>query len=359
MSEPVNVHDYEQAARAALDPDVFDYFAGGAGDEITLAENLEAFRRTFLRPRVLVDGSQCSMATSVLTTELAWPVMIAPLAYLRVARAEGELAVARAARETETLYCVSSLATTAPEHIAAELAGAAWWFQLYPYRDRGRTREIVARARAAGCLALVVTVDAPRLGRRERDLRNAFTLPQLELPCVPIPPGKERVTPADVNALFDERLDWNALEELSSIAELPVVVKGVLTGEDASLAPEYGAAALIVSNHGGRQLDGVPATLDVLTEVVEAAGVEVYLDGGIRRGADVVKALGLGARAVLVGRPIVWGLAVDGSAGVRGVLETLRSELELTLALSGCPDIRELSAAIVERQTTVSERRRG
>ena len=186
MSDPVNVRDYEKAAPTALDAAIFDYFAGGAGDEITLAENEAAFRRAFLRPRILVDVPQCLTATSALEVELAWPVMIAPFAYLCVAHAEGEFAVARAARETGTLCCVSSLATTAPEEIAAELGSAPWWFQPYPYRDRARTAEIVARARDSGCHALIVTVDAPRLSRRERELPNAFSLPQLELPCAPI-----------------------------------------------------------------------------------------------------------------------------------------------------------------------------
>ena len=330
---PVNVWDYEAAAAERLDAAVYGYYAGGAGDELTLRDNVDAFRRWQLRPRVLVDVGQPSTATTVLGQELSLPVLVAPVAYQRLAHAEGEVAMGRAVAAAGSLMCLSTLSTSTLEDVAA--TGAARWFQLYVFTDDGVNRELVERAHANGFTALVLTVDTPVLGRRESDVRTGFALPhELTVPAL----GRGGVTPAEALAMVSPSTSWKDIESFAAMARLPVVVKGVLTAEDAKLTCEHGAAALVVSNHGGRQLDGVSATVDALPEVVEAVAgrIEVLLDGGIRRGADVVKALALGARAVLAGRAPLWGLAVDGEAGARRVLELLRDEIELALQLVGC-----------------------
>jgi isopentenyl diphosphate isomerase/L-lactate dehydrogenase-like FMN-dependent dehydrogenase len=292
-----------------------------------------AFRRRLLRPRVLVDVAAPTTATTVLGHEIAMPVLVAPVAFQRVVHPDGELAMARAAAAAGTVMCVSTLSTTPPREVAA--VGVACWYQLYVPSDEGRARELVTQAREAGFRALVLTVDTPVLGRRERDLRTGFTIPpEISVSAL----GRGDVTPHGAFAGMSASVTWRDIERFASLAELPVVVKGVLTAEDAHLACEHGAAALVVSNHGGRQLDGVAATLDALPEVADAVAgrIEVLLDGGIRRGTDVVKALALGARAVLAGRAPLWGLAVDGEAGARRVLEMLRAEIELALQLVGC-----------------------
>ena len=326
MGAPINVWDYERLAEERLDANALAYFAGGAGDEVTLRENVDAFRRLTLRPRVLVDVTNVSTATSVLGTEIALPVLVAPLAMQRIAHPEGELATARAAAAAGTIMCLSSAATARPAEVAAAAPGAPRWYQVYVFSDRSITVDLVEEASAAGFSALVLTVDVPYLGRRERDLRIDFKIP-------------EGITPTGdlFGGAFDTSLSWRDLEWLSGYG-LPLVVKGLMTAEDARLACEHGAAAIVVSNHGGRQLDGVAASIDVLAEVVEAADgrAEVLLDGGVRRGTDVLKALALGARAVLIGRAMVWGLAADGEAGVRHVLKLLRAEIELGLPLLGC-----------------------
>ena len=326
MDAPINVWDYERLAEQKLDANAHAYFAGGAGDELTLQENFTAFRRLTLRPRMLVDVTNISTATTVLGTDVALPVLVAPLAMQRMAHPDGELATARAAAAAGTVMCLSSAATARPAEVAAAAPEAPHWYQVYVFADRSLTIELVDEARGNGFCALVLTVDTPYLGRRERDIRIDFKVP-------------EGITPtSDLFAqAFDTSLSWHDLEWLAGYG-LPIVVKGLLTAEDARLACEHGAAAVVVSNHGGRQLDGVPASIEALAEVVEAVDgrAEVFLDGGIRRGTDVLKALALGARAVLIGRAMLWGLAVDGEAGVRHVLELLRAEIELGLGLLGC-----------------------
>jgi isopentenyl diphosphate isomerase/L-lactate dehydrogenase-like FMN-dependent dehydrogenase len=326
VGAPINVWDYERLAEEKLDPNALAYFAGGAGDEMTLRENVASFGRLTLRPRVLVDVTKISTGTTVLGTEIALPVLVAPVAMQRMAHPDGELATARAAADAGTIMCVSSGATARPADVVAAAPGAPKWYQVYVFADRSITTELVDEARAGGFSALVLTVDVPYLGRRERDISVDFKVP-------------EGITPTgDIfGAGFDTTLSWRDLEWLTGYG-LPLVVKGLLTAEDARLACEHGAAAIVVSNHGGRQLDGVAASIDVLQEIVEAVDgrAEVLLDGGVRRGTDVLKALALGARAVLIGRAMVWGLAADGEAGVRHVLELLRAEIELGLALLGC-----------------------
>ena len=335
----VNVDDFEAAARERLDPGAYGYMAGGAGDEHTLRANSAAFARWDLRPRVLVDVGGVSAATTVLGTEVTLPVLIAPTAFQRLANPEGELPMARAAAAAGTVMTLSTLSSVTPAELAAAAPGAAQWFQLYWSRDRAFTQELVEGAVEAGFSALMLTVDLPVAGRRERDVRAGFALPDdLPLPNLPISLRREDFHTA-LHEAVDDTLTWRDLEWLHSVSSLPLVVKGILTAEDALLAAEHGAAAVVVSNHGGRQLDGVPATLEVLPEVVEAVGerVEVFLDGGIRRGVDVLKALALGARAVLSGRAVLWGLAADGEQGATQVLSLLRKEIELGLKLLGCP----------------------
>jgi isopentenyl diphosphate isomerase/L-lactate dehydrogenase-like FMN-dependent dehydrogenase len=339
-NELLNVHDYERAAEDLLDPAAFGYFAGGANDEWTLAENRAAFRRWVLRPRMLVDVSGMSTGTTVLGTECSSPVLVAPMAFQRMAHPEGELAMARGAAAAGTVMCLSTLATATVEEVAQASGDGARWFQLYWSSDRGVARDLVERAEAHGYGALVLTVDLPVLGRRERDLRTGFEIPE----DIPVPiflalaESTTGVSPNDINWAVDASLTWRDLEWLRSISSLPFLVKGILTAEDALLAVESGAEGVVVSNHGGRQLDGVAASLDALPEVVEAVGGRgvVLVDGGIRRGTDVVKALALGAQAVLAGRATLWGLAVGGAEGVQRVLELLRDEVELALALCGC-----------------------
>jgi len=333
VADPLNVADYERLAAAALDGGALGYFAGGACDERVLAENEAAWRALRLRPRVLVDVGEVSTATTVLGAEVALPVLVAPTAFHRVLHEEGEIATARGAAAAGTVMCLSTLATTTPAELAAAVPEGPKWFQLYVFRDRGVTRALVEQAVAAGFEALVLTVDAPVLGRRERDLRTGFRIPYA-IPSL----GAERLTPLEALGAIDPTLSWRDLQELASSSPLPVVVKGVQTAEDAELACAHGAAAVVCSNHGGRQLDAVAPTAELLPEVVEAVAgrLEVYVDGGIRRGTDVVAALALGARAVLIGRPALWGLAHAGAAGVQAVLELLRDEVELALALCGC-----------------------
>jgi isopentenyl diphosphate isomerase/L-lactate dehydrogenase-like FMN-dependent dehydrogenase len=332
--DPVNVWDYERLAEEKLDANAHAYFAGGAGDEVTLRDNVAAFERRKLRPRVLVDVGEVSTATTVLGTEIALPVVIAPLAMQRLAHPDGEQATARAAAAAGTIMCLSSAATCAP----SELANGHRWFQVYVWKSREKTVAGIEEAVASGYSALVLTVDAPYLGRRERDVRVGFKVPE-----------HLQVQGELFGRGFDASLSWRDLEWLAGYG-LPIVVKGLLTAEDAELACDHGAAAVVVSNHGGRQLDGVSATLDVLDEVVDAVGgrAEVLLDGGVRRGVDVLKALALGARAVMVGRAMLWGLAVSGEQGVADVLRMFREEVELGLALLGCSSPADVSRAHVQ-----------
>ena len=348
-----NVADFERLAEGVLEPGAHGYFAGGAGDERTLRDNAAAFGRWRIRPRVLVDVTDVDASTTVLGQAVSMPILVAPVAFQRVAHEDGEPGMARAAAEAGTLMCVSTLATAGPREVAEAAPGAPRWFQLYCFRDRGVTRALADEAVESGYDAIALTVDAPRAGRRERDARTGFAVPpEMTVPAVDAAVGGRRsleatgsssfVRPMDIHQIFalvDPALTWRDLESLVAGIGLPVVVKGVLTAEDARLAAEHGAAGVVVSNHGGRQLDGVPATLDALPEVVDAVGddVEVYMDGGVRRGTDVLVALALGARAVLVGRPPLWGLAAAGEAGALRVLELLREELELALCLAGCP----------------------
>lgn len=349
----INVADFERVAAERLEAGVLGYFAGGAGDEVTLGDNVAAWRRWRLRPRMLAGVSEVRTATEVLGAVVSMPLLVAPIAYQRLVDEDGEVGMARAAADAGTVMCLSTLATARPSEVAAGAPAGRRWFQLYRFRDEGVTRALMDEAIESGFEAIVITVDAPRGGRRERDLRAGFEIPaEVGVPSVQAALGVDRaVTIEETFALMDPALGWSDLEDLASECEVPVLVKGVLTGEDAALAVEHGAAGVLVSNHGGRQLDCVLASADALPEVVDAVGGRgaVLVDGGVRRGTDVAVALALGADAVLVGRPALWGLAVGGERGARRVLGLLRDELELALALCGCSSPAELTRAHVQR----------
>ena len=289
----------------------------------------------------------------MLGTEVSVPVLVAPVGFQTLLHPDGELATARAAMRIGTVMCVSTVSEAAPAEVAAAAPGARLWFQLYCLRDRPLTAALVDQARAAGFEAIVVTVDGPVIGRRERAVRAGFRLPETFRVRATALPGRPRaLTAADLAELVDPSLTWREIDRLSSGAGLPLVLKGILTAEDASLACEHGAAAVVVSNHGGRQLDAAPASLDALPEVVAAVDgrIPVLLDGGVRRGADVLVALALGAQAVLVGRPAMWGLADGGEAGVERVLGLLRDELDHALALCGCTAPADATPGLVGEQ---------
>ncbi|HEY9718087.1 MAG TPA: alpha-hydroxy acid oxidase [Trichormus sp.] len=346
---PINVAEYEEVARRTLPKLAYDYFSSGAADELTVGRNISAFREISLRPHVLVDVSKRDLATTIVGTEVAMPIVVAPMAFQRMAHADGECATARAATKLGTIMCVSTLATCSIEEVAQASPESSLFFQLYVYKDKAITKDLVQRAEAAGYKALVLTVDSPMLGRRERDVRNLFQLPEglkianlvvdtlKRFPQVPSESGLF----AYIHDLYDASLTWKDLEWICSLSQLPLLVKGILRGDDALRAIECGAKGIVVSNHGGRQLDTAISTIEALPDVMHAVGgrAEVLLDGGIRRGTDILKALAMGARAVLIGRPVLWGLAADGEAGAAHVLEILRNELDLAMALSGCPTL--------------------
>ena len=354
---PLRVDDYEALARERMDPAAYDYYAGAAGDERTLVANRAAFDQVTLRPRVLVDVSTIEMRTTVLGEPIAFPVMLAPTAFNCLACPDGEMAAARAAGGAGTIMISSTLSTCALEDVAKSGTGPLW-FQLYVYKDRGLTRELVSRAEAAGYRALVLTVDTPLLGRRERDVRNRFVLPEgLSMKNFETAMsdatrwGVHSSFSAYVHDLFDASLTWDAVEWLRAQTRLPIVLKGILTEEDARLAIDAGVDGIVVSNHGGRQLDGAAPTITALPEVVDAVAsrAEVLMDGGVRRGTDVLKALALGARAVLIGRAYLWGLAAAGEEGVRDVLRLLQDELRLAMALAGRTSIASIDRSLVCR----------
>ena len=330
----LQVDDYEPVAKSKLPADVYDFYAGGAGDERTLAENVRAFDRWVLRPRVLQGIASVDPSTTVLGAPLSMPILVAPWAFQRRAHPDGELATVRAAARAGTVAVISSTAAEHLEEVAAAGSGTTWW-QLYLYSDVGRSAELIRRVVDAGFDAICWTVDLPVLGIRHRDTRSGFT--------VPVGLDQEELE-------YEPALSWDHLSFIRDHAPgLPVLVKGILRAEDGVRAVEHGADAVVVSNHGGRQLDGCPAGLDALPEVVEAVDgrLPVLMDGGVRRGTDVLKALALGASAILIGRAAVWGLAAEGEAGVRGVLGILRAELENAMALTGCATLADVDRALV------------
>lgn len=351
----LNLNDYARAARQKLRQDVFDYYEGGALDEITLRENVTGWERLKLYYHVLAGVKDRQLSTTVLGQKVSMPIVVAPTAFHKLACAEGEIAAARAAKGAGTLFILSSLSNTAMEAVFSEAASPRW-FQLYIYKDRAVTSELVKRAEAAGAEAIVLTVDAPGLGTRERDMRNRFTLP--EGLCVEnlSPLGKGRMPEVKGSGLaayvrdnFKSDLSFDDLAWLCGCTRLPIIVKGVCRADDARRIADRGAKAIVVSNHGGRQLDTAPPTCEVLPQIADAVGeqCEIYVDGGIRRGGDVLKAIGLGARAVLIGRPILWGLTVAGEQGAFNVLEILRRELDEAMLLCGCSALSDISKSLL------------
>lgn len=348
----INVADAEREGFERLEQGPRDYFAGGAGDEVTLRENVAAWGRWRFRPRVLEDVREVSTATEVLGKPVAMPVLVAPVAYQRMAHPEAERGMAAGAAAAGTAMCLSTLSTTRPAEAAAAAPGGRHLFQMYVFKDEAVTRALMEEAIEAGFEAILVTVDAPPGGNRERDRRNGFTLPrELGTPSLQAAVGDRSLSIEDTFALMNDALTWDDLADLASECDIPVLVKGVLAAEDAELALEHGAAGVVVSNHGGRQLDRSLPTAEALPEVAEALDGRgtLLVDGGIRRGIDVATALALGADAVLVGRPALWALAAGGAEGVARVLGLLREELELTLGLCGCTDPSQLSRAHLRR----------
>ena len=351
----LNVGDYARAAAQKLPRGVLDYYAGGALDEIALRENTSAWEKLKLYYRVLAGVGSRDFATTVLGQPISMPIAVAPTAFHRLACAEGEIETAQAAKAAGTLFILSSLSNTAMEAVFSQAASPRW-FQLYIYKDRAITAELVKRAEAAGAEAIVLTVDAPGLGTRERDTRNSFRLPDgLKVENLSplgkgnIPEVKGSGLAAYVYANFKQDLSYADLDWLCHETRLPVIVKGLVRADDAARSVEHGARAVVVSNHGGRQLDASPSTCDALPHVAQAVGdrCEVYVDGGIRRGSDVLKAIALGARAVLVGRPILWGLTVAGGEGATRVLEILRRELDEAMLLCGCTKLSDIDPSLL------------
>ncbi|MGI8476270.1 MAG: alpha-hydroxy acid oxidase, partial [Thermomicrobiales bacterium] len=340
----VNVSEFESYARASMAKPTFDFIAGGAEDEVTLRANREAFSRLRLAPRILSGVETPRLATTVLGQPVSMPVLVAPMGLHQLAHPEGECASASAARQAGTVFSLGVAASVAMEAVAGR--AGPWWFQTYLLRDRGLSFDLIRRAEAAGAGAIVLTVDVAVRGRRESDMRNRFEMPPgMTMPnLLPLdfrgdPPSYSKLTQ------WDPAITWKDLDWLAASTRLPVAVKGVLRADDARKAVGHGAAALCVSNHGGRQLDGAPAAIEALPAIAEAVGgsAEIILDGGVRRGSDVVKALALGARAVMVGRPILYGLAFAGEAGASAVLEMLRAELATAMILCGIGDVAEIA----------------
>ena len=341
-------HDFEARAAQLLDAGAHGYFAGGVGDELTLRDNEASWGRLALTPRVLVDVAHRDTSVTLLGRERAHPFLVAPAAYQRALHVDAELGTARAAAATGTTMVLSSQSTTDPRAVAEAMGDADRWLQLYVFRDRGLTDDLVRAARDNGYEALVITVDFPFGGRRERDRRSGWVIDHptyVQLAAGPM-------TPAERHAMHDPTLTWDDIAAFGEASGLPVVLKGILHPADAARAVDAGVAGIVVSNHGGRQLDTVLSGADALGPVVEAVDgrIDVLVDGGIRRGWDAAKAMALGADAVLVGRPVLWGLACEGEAGAQLVLEQLVEELDETLGLLGCPRARDLDGSYVTRR---------
>lgn len=349
-AEPVCLTDFEPLARQRMTNMAYAYISGAAADEITLRWNREAFDRLPLKQRVLTDVSTIDTRTTLLGRELPYPVLLAPTAAHRLAHDQGELATARGAAAAGATMVLSSFSTVAVEDVARE-AGGPPWFQLYVQPDRGFTRALIQRAEAAGCQALFVTVDTPVIGTRNREQRARFVLPEhLEFAHFR---GLERPKTWDPALLYapilEPRLTWKDIDWIRNAASVPVILKGITAPEDAAIAVRERVDGIVVSNHGARNLDTTPATITALPRVMDETQdrVPVLLDGGVRRGTDVLKALALGARAVLIGRPQLYGLAVAGAAGVSHVLEILLREFQMAMALTGCTSISRIGPSVL------------
>ncbi|XP_071832600.1 2-Hydroxyacid oxidase 1-like [Apostichopus japonicus] len=364
MASMTCLDDFESYAKRHLPKYAFDYYSSGANLEQTVKDNVAAYRRLRLYPELLRDVSKRDLSTTILGQKVDIPIAIAPTAMQSMAHPYGEVATAKAAASLKTGMVLSSWSTCSIEEVAEAAPDGLRWFQLYVYKDRDLTESLVRRAEKAGYKALFLTVDTPQLGRRYADVKNNFSLPPpLKLANFEHASQTDVVGSSDsglaeyVASQVDQTLSWNDVTWLKGITSLPIVLKGILTEEDTREAVAHGVAGIVVSNHGGRQLDGVLATIDALPEVVKAAagsGVEVYLDGGIRLGTDVLKAIALGARAVFIGRPVLWGLTYKGEEGVKEVLEMFKNEFNLALALSGCTSPENVPRELVRRQPQYS-----
>ncbi|XP_056646023.1 2-Hydroxyacid oxidase 1 [Diorhabda sublineata] len=365
MSDLVSVLDFEKYAFNNLPKKTLDYYRSGAGKQQTLAENREAFYKYKIRPRCLRNVENVDLSTTILGEKISMPIGIAPTAMQKMAHPLGECANARAAQELGTIFTLSTLSTSSIEEVAEAAPQAIKWYQLYIYKDRNITRDLVIRAEKAGFKALVLTVDAPVFGLRLEDLRNKFTLPShlrlANFQGIKSGMNTERDHESGLNnyvtSLFDSSINWEDLKWLKSITKLPIVLKGILTAEDALLGVQAGVAAIQVSNHGARQIDGTVAAIDALPEIVKAVGdkIEVYMDGGVTDGVDILKAVALGARLVFIGRPALWGLTHSGQAGVEQILNILKKELITCMAIAGFSNIKEIDRNLVVHENYYSK----
>ncbi|TRY75587.1 hypothetical protein TCAL_00529 [Tigriopus californicus] len=351
--------DFEDHAYQILPRNALDYYRSGADHMQTLKDNRRAYQRYRISPKMLVDVSKRDLSTRIMGKRVEFPIGIAPTAMQRMAHPDGECASARAAQELGTIFIMSTLSTSSIEEVAQAAPQATKWFQLYIYKDREVTKKLVLRAEKAGFKALVLTVDAPYFGRRLADVRNQFELPSHlrmanfvglgDLETKAGQSGGGSGINNYVASLFDQSLSWQDVAWLKSFSQLPIILKGILRADDALTGIQYGASAIIVSNHGARQLDGVLATIDVLSSIKEAVGdrCELYLDGGVTQGTDVLKALALGAKMVFLGRPVIWGLAHSGQSGVEQTLRLIKGELDSAMALSGCTTLKSVYQDLV------------
>ncbi|XP_044750645.1 hydroxyacid oxidase 1-like [Coccinella septempunctata] len=364
MEPLVCVDDYEKYAFSFLPRKNLDFYRSGAGAEITLHDNKKAFQRYRIRPRILRDVSRRDLSTTVLGQKISMPIGIAPTSLQKMAHPDGEIASAKAAEQLGTIFILSTASNSTIEEVSEAAPNCVKWFQLYVFKDRNVTRNLIERAERAGFEALVLTVDLPVIGIRLADKRNKFMLPEnieyanfKEIAHELKNKNSKVDLPAYLNSLSDASLQWQDIEWLKKITKLPIILKGIMTPEDALLAVKVNVDGILVSNHGGRQLDGTCATIDVLREIAEAveSKTEIYLDGGVRDGTDVFKALALGAKMVFVGRPVLWGLAYDGEKGVKDVMEILKREFDTTLALSGCSTINDIRSNMVVHESQLSK----
>lgn len=343
------IDDYEKEAYKRLTKEALDYYRSGADQEITLLANCESFKRWKILPRFLRDVSEIDMTLEVFGQPISCPIGASPTAMHKLAHPDGELATASGVRSVDSIMTLSTLSTTRIEDLANKNPDLVKWFQLYLFTDRAESLKLIRRAENSGFKALVLTVDAPKFGTRRRDIKNNFKV------AANFVANFDQSSAKGLQNLeyIDASIKWTDITWLRENSKLPVLVKGLLTPEDSLLALEYGASGIVVSNHGGRQLDGVPATIEVLGAITRAVNhrCPVFVDGGIRTGSDVFKCLALGAKMVFVGRPILWGLACEGSTGVANVMRILRDELELTMKLAGCPRLSDILPSMVVHES--------
>lgn len=357
-----NIEDYHEQAKKFLPKMVYDYYKSGADDEITLNENRKDYTKIKLIPRVLIDVNNLNTAITVLGQKISFPIIVAPTAMQKMATPEGEISTARATNKMKTLMVLSTSSTTSMEDVSKEMTSGLLWYQLYVTKDRSLTLNMIQRAEKSGYKAICITVDAPILGNRESDHRNQFKLPaHLTMPNVQRTDGMEDTKSGSglnifFSTQFDKSLNWTDIDWIKKQTKLPIVLKGIVSYEDTKLAIQHKVDAIVVSNHGGRQLDTCISTIQALPMVVQAAKdcnskIEIYVDGGIRRGTDVLKAIALGARAVLIGRPVLWGLSVNGEQGVENVLKLLQKEFESAMSLCGCQSLSDINSSLIYKKS--------